>query len=497
MTSGSVFLVEDHDAALGIWKTQGVKNLDLIHLDAHLDFGVYAAHPISEIILKAHSVKELKEGLEKSIAYRFFQSDFSRQLNIGNYIYPAMQEGIVRNFYWVVPGKSRDLKKSLKLLRSIFKDVFRHSACLQSVRFSEKNACVKARLLGRNFIVSTLDKLPCVKQRVLLDIDSDFLLSESLSHANTNVLIGKRKPWISPLELACALKKKVKNPKLITIAYSVNGGYTPIKYRHLADELAYSFAPRQFKKQFTRSKKAAAHFCDFLKRGKKRYYWKAVALDRSYRAADNTYGLLYFSVGQLVKAEKEFLKIHKVDPKNPACLHGLGLVAFKKKDFSGAKKLFLAALRHCQGALFKNVKRQVMFNLGQAEFALGNYQSAKKGLLRFQRLEPMHPENRYLLSLIFEKTRDFKKSAKYLQDSLRLGLMRVEALERLLKIAWHLDNKNDIIKFVGLRLKEFKRLFQEKEKHKRVAPHGNSVVKRRIRKLEERLSRTQKETTHA
>jgi len=499
MASGNIFLIEDHDEALRVWRAQGIKGLDLLHLDAHLDFDVYAACPISEVILKARSLKELKVGLEKSITYRSFQGDFSKQLNIGNYIFPAMQEDIVRDFYWVVPGGSRDLKKSFKLLRRIFKDVFRHPVGLQSVRFSAKNACVKARLLERNFIVCTLDSLPFLDQAVLLDIDTDFLITSNLSYADATALIGKRKPWIQPLALASVLKTKIKNQKLVTIAYSVNGGYTPIVYRQLADELAYSFAPRQFKKQFIRSKKAAGHFGAFLKTGEKRYYQKAIALDRHYRVADNNYGPLYLSTGQLAQAEKEFLKVKKVDSGNCACLSGLGLIAFKRKDFNRAKRLFLAALWYCPGALFMNVKKEVLFNLGQTEFALRNYEAARKYLLWLKRLEPMHAQGRYLLGLIFEKAGDFKMSAKYLQDSLRLGLMRVEALEKLFKIAWHLDNKNAIIKFVRLRLKGLKRLCKKSENHAfmKNALRKNNVDKRRVKRLEERLLKTKKEVTHA
>ncbi|RJO64477.1 MAG: hypothetical protein C4540_04125 [Candidatus Omnitrophota bacterium] len=498
MASGNIFLIEDHDEALGIWRKKGVKGLDLIHLDAHLDFGVYDAFPIQEVILKARSLKELKESLEKSITYRSFQSDFSKQLNIGNYIYPAMQEGIVRNFYWVVPGKSQNLKKSFKLLKSLFKDIFRYPAHLQSVRFDTNNGRVKARLLGRNFVVCSLDSLPFLGQGVLLDIDTDCLVTSSLSYANATALIGKRKPWIQPAELVRLLKKKIKKPKLITVAYSVNGGYTPIKYRYLADEIAYCFAPQAFKAEFALSKKAAQYFKDFLRTQQTVYYRKAVALDRRYRAADNNYGPLYLSIGRLSQAKKEFLKIKKADPGNPACINGLGLVVFKRKDFREAKKLFLAALRHCQGALFGNIKKQALFNLGQARFGLKDYRGAERSLLRFRQLEPMHAESRYLLGLIFEKKGDYRKSAEYLQDALRLGLLRIEILEKLLKIAWLLDNKNAIIILIRLRLKELKRFFKKEENHNLKRALGkNSGVKFRIRRLEERLSETQKEVAYA
>lgn len=42
----NIALIEDHHEALGIWREKKVRNLDLVHIDAHLDFGFHAARPI-------------------------------------------------------------------------------------------------------------------------------------------------------------------------------------------------------------------------------------------------------------------------------------------------------------------------------------------------------------------------------------------------------------------------------------------------------------------
>ena len=45
-----VFLVEDHNEVLKIWREEGINGLDLVHLDAHIDFGFYLAKPPERLI---------------------------------------------------------------------------------------------------------------------------------------------------------------------------------------------------------------------------------------------------------------------------------------------------------------------------------------------------------------------------------------------------------------------------------------------------------------
>lgn len=234
-----ISLIEDHHEALKIWRGKGLKGLDLVHIDAHIDFGFQPAKPIKEIFNKAISLKELKRNLEYTLAFRHFENDFDRQTNIGNYIYPAMAEGIVKDFYWVVPGGMKEFKESRKIIKGMLKSFSRQDTCPS--RYTLKEGIISAELLGRKFVICILEKLPVLRHNVLLDIDTDFLIVDSLLHANNTAKIGKREPWISPQGLIETLKKKIRQPKITTIAYSVNGGYTPMRYKHLGDEMAYFF----------------------------------------------------------------------------------------------------------------------------------------------------------------------------------------------------------------------------------------------------------------
>ena len=454
-----IFLIEDHDEALKIWRCQTAKGLDLVHLDAHIDFGFHSAKPVERIIQEARSTRELKEELEYALSFLHYEKDFRKQTDIGNYIYPAMEEGIVKDFYWVVPGGKNELKKSNKVIKNIFRQIMRPEGGKVDI-LKDAGGVISARCLGRNFIVCSLDNLPILTKDTLLDIDTDFLITDSVLNAENTKNIGKRKPWILPQDLAGMLKGKIQNPQITTIAYSVNGGWTPMEYRHLADELAYCFSPSRFKTRFEINKQAAGYFKLFNATCKKRYYWQAVKLNSAYRTEDNNYGLLYLSLGKLSLAKHEFERIIRADRENPACLLGMGLVDLQRKKIKEARRCFSSALKLVNNnRLFKHTKDKIVFALARSEFALKNFKQAKRHFLYFKRRYPLEAESCYFLGIIFEKEKRYSRAAIFLKDALRLGLNDIEPLCHLRKIAGNFKEKDDIINFIAIRYRIFKRNF--------------------------------------
>ncbi len=472
-----IFLIEDHHEALKIWREKEVKNLDLVHIDAHIDFGFHPARPIKKIVNEARSLKELKRGLEYSLAFTHYEKDFDKQTDMGNYIYPAMQEGIVKNFYWVVPGRLKEFKESHKFIKDTVSNLTKNTPRLGS------RGIISTEFLGRNFVVCTLERLPVLRQSVLLDIDTDFLVIDSLPTSSNTAKIGKRKPLILPQDLVEILKKRIKRPRLITIAYSVNGGWTPMKYKHLGDEIAYYFAPGKFEKQLNNNSQAAECFNLFTSTGKKEYYRKAVKLNPTYRVADNNYGPLYLSLRKFSFAQDEFLRVLKVDPKNPACLLGSGNIALERRDFKRAKEYFSFALNSGNHGLFNEVKNQSLLGLARAEFDLKNFKRAKELLFRYQIRQPLQPQSYYLLARIFEKEKDFERSARLYQDAIRLGFGSIEPISQLLRVSSHLKEKDAINKYIIVRYNQFKKGFI---RTKRLSLKKEKKVKG-LRKIEEKI----------
>lgn len=478
----NIYLIEDHDEALKVWRRKKLKGLDLVHLDAHIDFGYHPAQPIDKIVNEAKSLKELKSSLEHSLAFMQYEKDFNKQTGIGNYIYPAMEYGIVKNFYWVIPGGLKEFKESTKSIKNILRGLQKEIG--QKIAIKGGPEIISTRLLRRNFIVCTLERLPHLKQDVLLDIDTDFLVIDSLLNENSTAKIGKRKPWILPQDLVMMLKSRVKKPQIVTVAYSVNGGWTPMKYKHLGDEIAYYFTPGKFKKHLKRSYQAAEYFNLFTSTGNKGYYKKAVNLNPSYRVADNNYGPLYLSLRKFSLAQKEFLKILEADPKNPACLLGLGNVALEKRDFKKAKKNFSSALNSANHKLFNKVKNQSLLGLARAEFNLRDLDESKELLYRYQTLEPLQPQSYYFLGRIFEKEKDFERSAMLYKDAYRLGFDNIKIIWRLLQISRHLKEKKNIIQYIIAKYSKFKKAFTREKKLG--LKKGKKI--RDLRKIEKRMA---------
>lgn len=437
----NVRLIEDHDEALGVWRKEGIKDLDLVHIDAHMDFSFYAAKPLEAAVEEAKSVKELKQSLERSLSFLDYESDFNKQANIGNYIYPAMREGLVKNFYWVIPGEAGEIKKSKKAIERIIK------SCLSSkgsreLCYNKKRGVFEFSFLGRMFYVCGLDHLPLIHSSVLLDIDTDFLVINSVKNADNHADIGRRKPWMTPDALVNILNKKIKSPEVITISYSVNGGWTPIAYKHWADELAYCFSPRKFKNKLRASRTAAQYFGLFNLTGEKRYYWAAARIDPRYRAADNNDGPLFLSVNKLSLAEKEFNHILRADKRNPACLLGMGRIYFLKGKFCRAKSLLESAINLSKASkLFKETKDGAIFSLAKLEFKLGNLSKAKKLLFLYKRLHPLEGECYFLLGRILKKEGKLMAARKYDKDAGRLGYKVAKRSVRQIKFNGKLRGK--------------------------------------------------------
>ncbi|MCX6795898.1 MAG: hypothetical protein NTW06_00160, partial [Candidatus Falkowbacteria bacterium] len=268
---------------------------------------------------------------------------------------------------------------------------------------------------------------------------------------------SKRAPWIYPDRLAEVLKERVRNAKIITIAYSVNDGFTPILYKVLADELAYRLSPRYFKQHYRQKFITSVLFECFELTGKKEYYLKAIKADPSYRVADNNYGPLYLKIRKFSQAKKEFLKIANVDSGNPYPYIGLGNVALERRNYFKAKSYFSRALK------IKNNLSQALSGLAQIEFKLKNFKKLKRSLNKYQKIYPLGVESYYFLGRIYEKEKKYHKAISFYQDSLRLGMNNIDIIKRAFRIS-NLLKRQDLLEFTIKRYNDFKNEFKRTQK---------------------------------
>jgi hypothetical protein len=238
--SNHIFLIEDHHEAYYLWKKRKFRKMTLIHFDAHIDFGFQEVKDLPLILNEARTFSELRTQLAKAVLFHRKKFDPEKLTHIGNYIYPAMRDGMVDKFYWVVPGGRGEFRKSLGMIKEILRDLRREDPFPPENPPLMEPGVVKTGLYGRPFHVFCLDSLPLLREPVLLDIDTDFFIVDSLRNAEAVQQIARRESWIETEDFILKVREKILQPLLTTIAYSVNGGFTPMVHKTLGDRIAMS-----------------------------------------------------------------------------------------------------------------------------------------------------------------------------------------------------------------------------------------------------------------
>jgi tetratricopeptide (TPR) repeat protein len=190
---------------------------------------------------------------------------------------------------------------------------------------------------------------------VLIDIDLDYFFIENLTEANADDKIGERKQWLSSRIFNKYFVEKKFKPTLITISYSVNDGWVPMKFKHLANKLAnkLGYETLENKKRILAGE-YFKKFRELFEKNKlqeaKPFYFLSLKLNPSYFSFDNNYGKLFITHGSLNKAIEEFSKMSIIDKNYYYSNIGIGMCFLIKKDFK--KALFY----------FKKAKLQVPTN---------------------------------------------------------------------------------------------------------------------------------------
>lgn len=219
-------IAEDHSHAYGLWKEMGVTDAVCIHVDAHLDV---MDRGFSQEVLEKVAACKSREGLEKVCPPTFLPWG---GLHCGNYLYPALKENIVTHLIWVVPeglvGESPLLDFARDELLNWVELTIPEYQSLKTV-----GKCVEGTLGGHRFSLCTASNLPefDTTKTVLLDIDVDY-------YQDSSDLI-----WQTPSQLKRQMGLNAFD--LLTIAVSVDGGYTCLEHRYLAEITESVFLTQQ------------------------------------------------------------------------------------------------------------------------------------------------------------------------------------------------------------------------------------------------------------
>lgn len=295
----AIHVMEDHDAAYAVWKAAGLKNRTLVHFDGHMDFNWPSDRP--------------DPGGAPPL----------RTVHQGNFIYEAIREGIVGDFCWVVPDP---FWKSPERLRSLEKEVAETLAQRpqESGPMRWAGGAIRTSLMGCPLTICPLESLPDFQEPVLLDIDVDYLLTWRVDGDGLAPYFDPHHPgpWLAPSSFMKRLSGKRLAVDRLTLAHSVNGGYTPLKFKYFGDQIERGLrnpgerlmdgplpgtaaeAYRRFLEALDSKRPAAA-----------RAAWKEMILkDPSYRTLYATGGYREEMSGRWEEALASYERLAQVDP---------------------------------------------------------------------------------------------------------------------------------------------------------------------------------------
>ena len=382
-TNLKIHTMENHDNAYHVWKESGVKQRILVHIDAH------------------HDMWFIREG---------------HYINIANYICRAIEDKIVSEIFWVVPDKTWDSKKNIKpILQYLSKITKTYPG--KAVPINIQLDYISTSVYGKSLTVCTLNNLPSLNKYVLLDIDVDYLVIPQVApYGKSDTYVGL--PWCWPNELIKKLDSQNIKTDLITIAYSVEGGYTPLKWKYLGDEvlvrlknedtasikgmeliksasiLAHENNFHEAEKLYLEAKKllVASPVPDYhlsllyAKNDKlhkaQKHYKQALLKDPSYKTPYNSFAINYYEDKYLNEAKEEHLKVLNLDPDDPYALIGLAQIALKRKEWKEGEYLVGKALEINQE--IPDVYRilgDLLLKQNKIEEAINAYESCLKLLL--------------------------------------------------------------------------------------------------------------------
>jgi tetratricopeptide (TPR) repeat protein len=385
-----IFLIENHDEAFYIWRDAGISKRTLLHIDAHHDM---------------------------------WWTDDETPITIANFVCSALKQDLLQEVFWIVPDATFQNVNSRKPVLQHLKRILREYPGKSTI--DEDDRRITASVLGKRLMVCPLRLLPALHEPVLLDIDVDYFVIPRVAYGepDQHVLL----PWCWPNELVRRLNDAGVQSDLVTIAYSVEGGYTPLQWKYLGQELVLLLkeplgastdiigmeclrqgaeAEQRGQAVIAESKyrqaratlpsaAAAPHRLARLLANlgrvneARQFYAQAVRLDASYESAYSSSGFHSYWRGDLRTAEREFQRSLTLNPSDANAQLGLGLLAQKRKCWNEADQHLRAALALDDCLLdAQRALGDVMAKLGRTNEAILAFEQALKlGLMGHKPLE--------------------------------------------------------------------------------------------------------------
>ncbi len=233
LSPDQVFLFEEHCSTLPVWWARRDRPRTVVFLDARLDLQPVAPRAIQA--LRACTLIDEVEALEAP-HYLDTSSDFA--FGIDNFLYAAHKLNLIDRLVWVTPPH---------IPRTYSDTLIDYLQRVDGISFEELTGfeeagpnVMRGNLMGLDITICDYDHLDA------LDLDDDYYLDIDLSYF---VRVPQDRLWIEPAIVISKIVDQLGEPSLVTIARSVDSGFTPLAFRFVGDYLYSRFCRQsdQFK----------------------------------------------------------------------------------------------------------------------------------------------------------------------------------------------------------------------------------------------------------
>ncbi|HEX5104311.1 MAG TPA: hypothetical protein VFV87_10895 [Pirellulaceae bacterium] len=219
---------EEHSSVLAAWWSLASGARTLLYFDAHLDLQQVSTQRLGrlEACTSPQDVAELNKP-------HHLCPDHGFSYSLEDFLYPSHRLGLIERIIWVAPPHVNTAYTHAAFERLQQMDGVQFEELLSFRRVQQ--SWIEGRLLGVDLTICDYRQLEKMKlpADTLVDIDTDFFIA-----------LPDDAPWLRPFELFRELAALSLTPELVTISRSVNSGFTPLRYRFLADHLAALYAGR-------------------------------------------------------------------------------------------------------------------------------------------------------------------------------------------------------------------------------------------------------------
>ena len=220
----NVVVFEEHHAVLAHWFERGHRNRTLVCFDAHLDLQRIGDARLDR--LRQCTASDSMGALGKR---HHLMPDAGSAYSIEDFLYAAHRLGIVEHLVWVAPDHV-EIENSPETIEQLREMDGVTEECIDSARTESVGGrmLVRGQLLGLDLTICRLESLGSLElpQDLVIDVDLDYFIS-----------VPGDRLWLDPQTVAECIRRLPVDSEEVSISRSVESGFTPLKFRFLAEWL--------------------------------------------------------------------------------------------------------------------------------------------------------------------------------------------------------------------------------------------------------------------